>query len=358
MQQFEAGEDDAGKRLDRFLVECIPETSRARIQEWIKGGRVEVNHAAARPSRQLEPGDMIAVDPAPAKPLHAFAEDIPLDILYEDDDLAAINKPAGMTVHAGAGVSEGTLVNALLHHFGTLSKVGGELRPGIVHRLDRYTSGVLLVAKNDAAHRKLARQFESRNVQKTYWAVVEGRVSETDLTAGRLAGRGIHPRRVEADGHWWVRLEMPIRRDPRHRVRMTAATRSEFMRHPADRYEPDEDETPAGRPALTDFRVLRGWKHHALLEVRIGTGRTHQIRVHLSAIGYPVLGDRLYGAKAHRPDQETQESVTAGGEDDAGKRFFLHARRIRLAHPSSGETFTIEAPLPADFERLIESLDV
>jgi 23S rRNA pseudouridine1911/1915/1917 synthase len=367
--QFEAAEDDAGKRLDRFLVERMPETSRARIQEWIKAGRVEVNHAAARPSRHIEPGDTVAVDPAPAKPLHAFAEAIPLDILYEDGDLAAINKPAGMTVHAGAGVTEGTLVNALLHHFGKLSGVGGELRPGIVHRLDRYTSGVLLVAKTDAAHRRLARQFESRKVQKTYWAVVEGRVSETELAAGRLASRGIHPRRVETDGHWWVRLEMPIRRDPRHRVRMTANVRSEFMRHPADRYDPEETETPAGRPARTDFRVLKSWKQHSLLEVRIATGRTHQIRVHLSAIGHPVVGDRLYGAAARRPEPASQAAETASqatkklapasaARDDAGKRYFLHARRIRLAHPATNETFTIEASLPADFESLVASLDV
>jgi 23S rRNA pseudouridine1911/1915/1917 synthase len=357
--QFEAGEDDAGKRLDRFLVEQIPETSRARIQEWIKAGRVQVNRSNARPSLHLEAGDVVAVDPAPAKPLHAFAEDIPLDILYEDDDLAAINKPAGMTVHAGAGVTQGTLVNALLHHFGKLSGVGGELRPGIVHRLDRYTSGVLLVAKTDLAHQRIARQFESRRVQKTYWAIVEGRVSEAELTAGRLAGRGIHPRRVEVDGQWWVRLEMPIRRDPRHRVRMTASARPEFVRHPADRI-PEELETPDGRPARSDLRVLKSWKQHSLLEVRIATGRTHQIRVHLSAIGHAVVGDRLYGAAARRPEpdssaQATEHTPTGG---DASKRFFLHAHRIRLAHPATRQIFTVEAPLPPDFERLIESLEV
>ncbi|MEX2303212.1 MAG: RluA family pseudouridine synthase [Bryobacterales bacterium] len=360
--QFEVGDDDAGKRLDRFLVERIPDTSRARIQEWIKAGRVEVNHSTARPARHLEAGESVAVDPAPAKPLHAFAEEIPLDILYEDDDLAAINKPAGMTVHAGAGVIDGTLVNALLHHLRSLSGVGGELRPGIVHRLDRFTSGVLLVAKTDQAHRRLARLFESRKIQKTYWAVVEGRVSETELAAGRLASRGIHPKRVEVDGHWWVRLEMPIRRDPRHRIRMTAKVRPEFVRHPADRI-PEESEA-AGRSARTDFRVLKSWKGHSLLEVRIATGRTHQIRVHLSAIGHSVVGDRLYGAAARRPASELTEaaadpsSSTGPGDDGASKRFFLHARHIKLAHPTTHKTLSIEAPLPPDFERLIASLEV
>jgi 23S rRNA pseudouridine1911/1915/1917 synthase len=404
--QFDVAPEDAGKRLDRFLAENMPDTSRVRIQEWIRGGRVQVNQSGARPSLRLEPSDRVEVEPAPAQPLRAFAENIPLEILYEDDDLAAINKPAGMTVHAGAGVTEGTLVNALLHHFGSLSGVSGEMRPGIVHRLDRHTSGVLLVAKNDRAHQALARQFESRKVEKTYWAVVQGRLSESDLMGGRLAGRGIYPQRVEADGHWWVRLEMAIRRDPRHRVKMTALAPRTFMRHPGDRFAPEEPEKPAGRAARTDLRVLRSWKQHTLLEVRIATGRTHQIRVHLSAVGYPVVGDRLYGAAALpaewvvssgaglRPaqglDQEeagavaTRDLDSPSGEAKGGReglsaareglsgdgevlhrpepcateaqRFILHARRIRLAHPSTRAPLSIEAPLPPDFENVLRSL--
>jgi 23S rRNA pseudouridine1911/1915/1917 synthase len=375
--QLDVSPDDAGKRLDRFVAEKMPDTSRARIQEWIRAGTVLVNAAGAKPSQRLEEGDRIELTPAPAEPLRAFAEDIPLNILYEDDDLAAINKPAGMTVHAGAGVAAGTLVNALLHHFGSLSGVGGELRPGIVHRLDRYTSGVLLVAKNDRAHQALARQFESRKVQKTYWAVVQGRVSEADLTGGRLAGRGIHPLRVEADGHWWLRLEMPIRRDPRHRIKMTAQAPREFVHHPGDRFTAEEPEKPAGRAACTDFRILQCWKQHTLLEVRISTGRTHQIRVHLSAVGHPVVGDRLYGAAAVPADWVVPDADRAGGEGPAviesgaadpdapdalasepTQRFYLHARCIRLAHPSTHAPLSIEAPLPPDFETLLKYLGV
>lgn len=382
--QLDVSPDDAGKRLDRFVAEKMPETSRARIQEWIRSGSVQVNAAGAKPSLRLEEGDRVEVTPAPAQPLRAFAEDIALEILYEDDDLAAINKPAGMTVHAGAGVAEGTLVNALLHHFGSLSGVGGELRPGIVHRLDRYTSGVLLVAKNDQAHQALARQFESRKVQKTYWAVVQGRVSEAGLTGGRLAGRGIHPVRVEADGHGWVRLEMPIRRDPRHRIKMTALAPQTFVRHPGDRFDDEEEpEKSAERAARTDFRVLQCWKQHTLLEVRIATGRTHQIRVHLSAVGYPVAGDRLYGAAAVPADWLAPNLDRSRGQEGPGdsagvgvappeqqglrrpqpcatepKRFYLHARSIRLAHPSTHAPLTIEAPLPPDFEQLLRSLGV
>ena len=362
--QFEATPENAGQRLDRFLAGMMPETSRARTQEWIRAGRVLVNRSAARPSQRVEAGDTVDVEPAPARPLHAFAEEIPLDILYEDDDLAAINKPAGMAVHAGAGIAEGTLVNALLHHFGTLSGVGGQLRPGIVHRLDRFTSGVLLVAKNDRAHQHLARQFESRKVQKTYCALVEGQVSEADLTGGRLAGQGIHPLRVELDGEWWVRLDMPIRRDPRHRVKMTAKAPRSLVRHPGDRFLDQEPDPPAGRSARTDFRVLQRWRNHSLLEVRIATGRTHQIRVHLSAVGHPVAGDRLYGAAAaapvapHAESQPGCQPESSGAEPEASGRFFLHAKRIRLTHPSTGESLSIEAPLAPDFERIVRSLGV
>jgi 23S rRNA pseudouridine1911/1915/1917 synthase len=305
---------EAGKRLDRFLAEQMPELSRARIQEWIRAGRVIVGRAPGKASLRLRGGEEIRVDPLPLKPLKAEAEAIPLDVLYEDEDLAAINKPAGLTVHAGAGITQGTLVNALLHHFGQLSGVGGDLRPGIVHRLDRMTSGVLLVAKHDRSHHGLAAQFQSRGVRKTYWALVHG-----DAAKPSRQGRS-----VTVEGVRWTRLEMPISRDPRRRVRMAAKT--------------------TGRTAQTDFRVIEKLNGYSLLEVRIATGRTHQIRVHLAAIGHPVAGDRLYGAPAEPAGLPKLD------------RFFLHAKEIVFRHPSSGAEMRIEAPLPPEFTALLAEL--
>lgn len=298
---------DAGKRLDQMLHERLPEFSRSRIQDWIRAGRVLVRGSAPhgkpmRASYLVRAGDAIDVDPAEAPPLDATPEAIPLAVLYEDADVVAIDKPAGMTVHAGAGVHSGTLVNALLHRFAELSGVGGALRPGIVHRLDRFTSGVLLVAKNDAAHRQLAAQFSGRQVEKVYLALVHGRVK---LESGRI--------------------ERPIARDPRHRTRMTAR-RAE------------------GRAAWSQYRVLRRFERFTLLEVRIGTGRTHQIRVHLSSIGHPVVGDTLYGAPAK-----------IEGQPLLG-RFFLHAHRIRFEQPSTREEVTVVSPLARELEEWIQGL--
>jgi 23S rRNA pseudouridine1911/1915/1917 synthase len=299
--RFIAAQQHAGLRLDQALRQQFPELSRARLQDWIKRGRVLVNGAAERPSRVLREGEHIDVDPADPPPLHAVPEAIPLHVLYEDDAFVAIDKPAGMVVHAGAGVHAGTLVNALLGRFESLSGVGGELRPGIVHRLDRFTSGVILVAKNDAAHRALAAQFAGRQVEKTYLALVHGSVKTEH-----------------------GRIQKPIARDPRHRTRMTAR-----LSH--------------GRAAWSEYRVLRRFAGYTLLEVRIGTGRTHQIRVHLASIGHPVAGDRLYGAPA----------TTAAGSPD---RFFLHAHRIRFEHPLTAQAITIESPLPADLTTWLEKL--
>jgi len=307
---FRTTSADAGQRLDQFLARHLKETSRSRLQQWIQAGHVLLNGSVPKASARLHGGEQIEVRPlAPPAPARAFAQEIPLEILYEDDDLVAVNKPAGMTVHTGAGITQGTLVNALLHRFERLSAVGGELRPGIVHRLDRWTSGVLLAAKTDAAHVRLARQFALRQVRKTYQALVHGRVSTR---------RG---RPVIVEGIEWRRLEMPIRRDRRHRVKMTARARQ-------------------GRPAVTDYRVIEEWPHFSLLEVRIATGRTHQIRVHLSTIGHPVAGDTLYGAP-HQPSLE---------------RIFLHARELVFTHPSSGETLKIQAPLPPELESQLQAL--
>ncbi len=295
---------DAGKRLDHFLHERLPEFSRSRIQRWIGAGRALVNGGAVRPSYTVRAGDAIDVEPADAPALRATPEDIPLVVLYEDEDLVAVDKPAGMVVHAGAGVHDGTLVNALLHRFAALSGVGGPLRPGIVHRLDRFTSGVLLAAKNDAAHQNLAAQFSGRQVEKVYLALVHGGV------------------RGESG-----RIERPIARDPVHRTRMTSRLAS-------------------GRAAWSEYRVLRRFEGFTLLEVKIGTGRTHQIRVHLSSIGHPVAGDKLYGAPEPAP-----------GTEPLG-RYFLHAHRIRFHKPSDGEEIQVTSDLPRELETWMTGLRV
>ena len=292
---------DSGKRLDVFLQEQLSQYSRSRLQDWIKAGLVRVNGTGERASYRVRSGETIEVEPAELPPLRAFAEDLPLNILYEDADVIAVDKPAGMVVHAGAGRHSGTLVNALLHHFGTLSKAGGEERPGIVHRLDRLTSGVILVARTDAAHRSLAAQFASRKVEKVYLALVHGVVKPDQ-----------------------GRIERPISRDPVRRVRMTAR-RAE------------------GRPAITEYRVLKHFPGFTYLEVQIKTGRTHQIRVHFSALGHPVVGDPLYGA--------SEKAASTLG------RYFLHAHRVRFEQPTTGAPITVISPLPAALESWMNALD-
>ena len=287
---------DSGKRLDSFLHERLAEFSRARLQSWIKADRVEVNGAGARASYVLRGGETIRVSPVGLTPLQAEAEDLPLKILYEDADVIVVDKPAGMVVHAGAGHSRGTLVNALLHRFGSLSAVNGDLRPGIVHRLDRETSGALVVARTDRAHHALAEQFQARQVEKVYLALVHGK--------------------TKAQG----RIATPIARDPVRRTRMTTKLAS-------------------GRPALTEYRLLEAFERFSYLEVRIATGRTHQIRVHLASIRHPVFGDTLYGAPAA-----------------ALGRFFLHAHRLQFQSPSTGETIRIESPLAPELAATLETL--
>jgi 23S rRNA pseudouridine1911/1915/1917 synthase len=290
-----AAPSDTGKRLDHFLQEKLNQYTRSRLQSWIKDGLVTINGSAAKASLTLRGGEQISVTPGELPPLKASPEDLPLDILYEDPSVIAVNKPAGLIVHAGAGAHSGTLVNRLIHHFQKLSQVGGDLRPGIVHRLDKGTSGVLLVARDDAAHQALAQQFSGRTVEKIYLTLVHGRVEKD---TGRIA--------------------TPIERDPVRRIRMSTRTGS-------------------GRSALTEFRVLRRFEKFTYLEVKIGTGRTHQIRVHLSSIGHPVAGDRLYGA----PPAE---------------RVFLHAHRITFTNPTTQKRVTVEAPLPPELAAWLKQL--
>ncbi len=295
-------EAEAGQRLDHFLAAKMAGQSRARIQAWIEEGRVRAGGAMRKASWKVRAGERIEVEPAEPPPLRAFPEEIPLEILHEDDAVAAVNKPAGLVVHAGAGRVAGTLVNALLHRYGRLSEPGDAMRPGIVHRLDKGTSGVILVARTEAAHQSLAQQFASRTVEKVYLALVEGRVA---------AGQGV--------------IDKPIERDPVRRTRMTART-------------------GRGRRALTEYRVVERFEKFTLLEVRIRTGRTHQIRVHLASIGHPVAGDTLYGAAA-RP----------AGLEPLG-RPWLHAWRIGFVSPASGKRVTVEAPLPEELVRWKRSL--
>ncbi len=293
---------DAGKRLDSFVHERLPKFSRSRVQSWIKEKLVLINGAEARASVLLKGSETISVEPAELEPLKAKPENIALPILYEDDDVIVVNKPAGMVVHAGAGHNTGTLVNALLHHFTTLSSVNGELRPGIVHRLDKETSGVLVVARHDAAHQSLAQQFHDRQVEKVYLALVHGRMEQ-------ITGR----------------ITAPIARDPVRRTRMTA-------------------KTGHGRTALTEYRILEQFELFSYLEVKIGTGRTHQIRVHLSSLKHPVFGDRLYGAPTEIPGVPTLD------------RFFLHAHSLRFQSPSTGESLRVESPLPPELLELLATL--
>ncbi len=304
-----AGED-AGRRLDLYLAARLPELSRTRVQELIAEGRVKVNGARAKRAYRVAERETIEVEVLPRPALRAEPEAIPIEVLYEDEDLVVVNKPAGMVVHAGAGTARGTLVNALLHRLGKLSAAGGSLRPGIVHRLDRGTSGALLVARHDAAHRQLAEQFRERRVQKTYLVLVHGALHRTSGT-----------------------IRLPIARDLRRRTRMTARR-------------------AGGREARTDWRVLARLDGFTLVEADLHTGRTHQIRAHFSALGHPVVGDTLYGAP--RQARAGQLTLPPLG------RNFVHAARIGFWHPRRAERLELRAPLPAELRaylgRLAEAL--
>jgi 23S rRNA pseudouridine1911/1915/1917 synthase len=312
--------DAAGQRLDQFLAEQIPDVSRARVQQMLREEKALVNGAIAKSSLKLRGGEQITIlGEVQPPPLRAIAEDIPLDIVYEDDDLAVVNKPAGMMVHAGAGATDdernrGTLVNALLHRFGALSEVGGELRPGIVHRLDKETSGLILVAKNDLAHRRLAAQFSKREIKKRYVALVHGWPPKDRGT-----------------------INDPISRDAVRRTRMSIRG-------------------SGGRSAITHYevreRIASAYGKFALADVRIETGRTHQIRVHMASLRHPVVGDALYGAAKELKRVGNAISPAVLALD----RNFLHAAAIEFQQPRTGEAMKFEAPLPMELLEFLEKV--
>jgi 23S rRNA pseudouridine1911/1915/1917 synthase len=309
----------AGQRLDSWLAAQLEGVSRERVQLLLAQGKVLLDGKSPRASLRLRGGETVEVlgDPAPP-PLKAYAEDIPLRVVYEDKDLSVIDKPAGMMVHAGAGATEenksgaGTLVNALLHRYRTLSSTGGELRPGIVHRLDKQTSGLIVVARNDAAHLKLARMFAGRAMKKTYIALVHGHLQRDRGT-----------------------IDAPIARDLVRRTRMTTR-RVEGARNAVSHY-------------TVERRIDSPWGKFTLLRVRIETGRTHQIRVHLSSLGHPVVGDTLYGAPARMKD--------ADGSELKLDRNFLHAAELEFAHPMTEKPLTLRAELPPDLTEYLRRLE-
>jgi 23S rRNA pseudouridine1911/1915/1917 synthase len=292
LQRFRINAENEGKRIDLFLAQIAKLPSRAFAQRLLKNGKVKVGHCAVKPSYLLRDGDEIEVQLEEPKPLKLKTEDLPLAILYEDADLIVINKPRGMVVHPAAGNFSGTLVNALLRHCHDLSGIGGVLRPGIVHRLDKDTSGALVVAKNDRTHLALSSQLKERRMIRIYVALVHG-------TLPALEGE----------------INAPIGRHPRQRKEMAVHSQ--------------------GKPALTYYRVLASFGPYTLVQARLSTGRTHQIRVHFKYIGHPVAGDPVYG--------QAKEPFTLGGQA-------LHAAVLGFIHPCSGKTMRLVAPLPADLE--------
>jgi 23S rRNA pseudouridine1911/1915/1917 synthase len=291
--EFTIAAEDAGQRLDRFLAAKLKGLSRSRIQSLIKEGAVSVNGRTSKASAEVETGEVIAGTVPPDKPAEAQPEDIPLTILYEDEHLAVLDKASGMVVHPAHGNEEGTLVNALLHRFGAMSSIGGVARPGIVHRLDKETSGCLVVARNDAAHHSLTEQFAGRSVEKIYLAVVQG------IPAPRSGTISTH-----------------MARDPHNRLRMAVVA------------------PPAGKNAVTDYEVMHLTGADALVKCTLHTGRTHQIRVHMKHLGHPLLGDETYA--------RVSRQTPAG-------RLMLHAWRLGFTHPATGQRLQFTAPVPPEF---------
>jgi len=329
---LEVPPEASGQRLDHFIATQLEGVSRSRVQLLLDQGDVSVNGVQAKPSLKLRGGEHILItgEPHPA-PLKATAQNIPLEVVFEDKHFAVINKPAGMMVHAGAGQTEdarnsNTLVNALLFRFKALSATGGDLRPGIVHRLDKDTSGLIVVAKNDAAHAALAELFSSRQISKTYIALVHGSVERQKGT-----------------------ITAAVSRDPVRRTRMTT--------RPADN----------ARSAVSHYEVVRRldtrFGKFTLVRVRIETGRTHQIRVHMASIGHPVVGDTLYGASSQLTDQVAAQaapsrSARRNSQPERLKlnRNFLHAARLAFSHPVTGKPLEMEASLPDELETFLVQL--
>lgn len=332
-QTIEVPVEAAGQRLDQFLTAQLEGVSRSRVQMLMDQGDVLVAGEREKASMKLRGGERITItgEPRPI-PLKATAEDIPLDVVYEDADLAVVNKPAGMMVHAGSGQSEdarskGTLVNALLYRFKKLSATGGDLRPGIVHRLDKDTSGLIVVAKNDRAHAALGEMFASRQMRKTYIALVQGAVERERGT-----------------------INAAVARDPLRRTRMTT--------------QPNEN----ARSAVSHYEVVRRFANRfgkfTLVRVRIETGRTHQIRVHMASIGHPVVGDTLYGAAGQLTDQvaaQAAQSKAARRKAEPERlrlgRNFLHAAKLEFTHPKTGKVLQLEAPLTQELEDFLSRLE-
>jgi 23S rRNA pseudouridine1911/1915/1917 synthase len=299
-------DEPTGQRIDRYLADKLP-LSRSQIAALIDAGRVCIADQTPKKSYVPERGDVIVVSVPPPEPMLAVAEEIPIDVVFEDEDFLVVNKPAGMVVHPAPGHPRGTLVNALLHHVGTLSAVGGATRPGIVHRLDKDTSGLIVVAKNETVHRRLAASLTRREIVRRYLAACWGHLHSETL-------------RVEAD----------VGRHQRDRKRMAVV--------------------PGARPAITEIERLERWRAADLLKIRLLTGRTHQIRVHLRHIGHPLVGDRQYAPGWERG----LEGRWPGELAERVKRQFLHAVELAFAHPVSGQPLQFSAPLPEDLARAAE----
>jgi 23S rRNA pseudouridine1911/1915/1917 synthase len=297
----------ARTRLDQFLANQLPDESRSQIQIWIRKGYVTVNGECVKTGYRVREKDAVAIKVPSLPPDQPFPEEISLDILYEDPDLAVLNKPAGMVCHIGAGVRSGTLVNALLHRMGSLS-TGDPARPGIVHRLDKFTSGVMLIAKNPLSHRLLSQQFKSRQIRKEYIALVHGVPSPSVGT-----------------------IDQPIGRDPQNRIKMSTRARHK-------------------RSAITHYSVKESFGFVSLLDVRIETGRTHQIRVHLAHKGHPIVGDTLYGG--NRSLSLSRPSIHAVKI----QRPFLHSSKLSFRHPRSDEFLSFQAPLPQELQDFLEAI--
>ena len=319
IRRFKVGQPSEGTRLDVFLVSVCSDLSRSRIQRLIEEGSVRVNGAAPKRSHVVRRGEEVEISVPEPKPTAIAAEAIPLSILYEDGHLIAIDKPAGLVVHPSPGHDSGTLVNALLHHVRDLSGVGGELRPGIVHRLDRDTSGVLLVAKTDLAHASISRQMKKRGMRKEYLALAAG---VPRVRKGEVA--------------------LPVGRDPRDRKKMRVFRQTDAL--PA-----------VAREARTLYQIERDWfpLGLTLLRCRLVTGRTHQIRVHLAAVGLPVVGDPVYG----RPRYDRVKDAALKKRLVEFPRQALHAERVVFRHPETNERVEITAPLPEDMKELLAAIE-